>query len=1033
MPLISHIKGDKGGAGKETPAPEPPDTPEEKTEAEEPAGLAEPTIEAPSSLLEEEAAPVEVPPKSVAEPEVIPEKENPLAEVSPEIQRTAEMRKKAGGRRVSDRIKPLLAQLVSLVSSESITEAFLNLSDEEKEMFDSQHLVIYSIDVKKNELVSRNLISDSVEEKRLPISNSNLPGYAVNNDAGLNIVDASDKKDLSRYPGLEHDTTWDEKLGYTTRQALVVPILFKNKKLGALEIINYRNEGPFSEQFMKLAQEMARALGRPLEKLRQEEVKEKIQELGLLIQQANGVDELFTKLVDPMKEVFGCEGVTIYALDKEKGEIFSKVKVKEEIKEIRLMVGPKSIAGWVTQQKRMVNLEDVHDPKRLAQYHPELRFNDEGDTRFGNHTRSMLCCPMLNESNVMGAIQLINRQNEARFTNHDEKNLISISQMLGIALFNSKKFVGQRPTKFSYLINNGFLTAEELQKGIARARKNNLDVETVLVDELGIKTEDLGKSYENYFGVAYFGYSDQILLPKRNFEGLNRKHMEKHFWVPIQNESSSAVVLIDNPSDMDKVRSIKMIFPRKELQFKVGLKSDIQKFLSGNYSEEPMEEDDNDEPMATDDVQMSDLLESLKSESEADVNVLDTDEEEESAITEGDSSIVRLVNKVITDAYDQGVSDIHVEPGVDKKDLVVRYRKEGECEIIQKIPSMYKQAMVSRIKIMSKLDIAEKRLPQDGKIKMKYGRKTIELRTATCPTVGGNEDVVMRILAASKPIPIEGMNFSPSNLDVLKRSVVKPYGIILCVGPTGSGKTTTLHSCLGYINTPKKKIWTAEDPVEITQDGLRQVQMQNKIGLDFARAMRSFLRGDPDVIMVGEMRDVETCAIGIEASLTGHLVFSTLHTNSAPETVTRLIDMGMNPINFADALLMILAQRLVKTLCKHCKEDYHSTKEEFDNLVEEYGEKWFPRLEIEYTDDLMLKKPVGCAKCGQSGYSGRTGLHEVMEGTPEIKRMIMKKALVEEIRDQAIEDGMTTLKQDGIYKIFKGDCDFKQVSAVCIA
>jgi type II secretory ATPase GspE/PulE/Tfp pilus assembly ATPase PilB-like protein len=262
---------------------------------------------------------------------------------------------------------------------------------------------------------------------------------------------------------------------------------------------------------------------------------------------------------------------------------------------------------------------------------------------------------------------------------------------------------------------------------------------------------------------------------------------------------------------------------------------------------------------------------------------------------------------------------------------------------------------------------------------------------------------------------------------------VKPYGIILVVGPTGSGKTTTLHSCLGYINTPKKKIWTAEDPVEITQEGLRQVQMQSKIGLDFARAMRSFLRGDPDVIMVGEMRDVETCAIGIEASLTGHLVFSTLHTNSAPETVTRLIDMGMNPINFADAVLMILAQRLVKTLCKQCKEDYHPTREEFDMLVSEYGEQWFPRLGIEYNEDLVLKRPVGCEKCRQSGYSGRTGLHEVMEGTAEMKRLIMKKALVEEIREQAIEDGMTTLKQDGIYKIFKGDCDLKQVAAVCIA
>ncbi|MEE8269656.1 MAG: ATPase, T2SS/T4P/T4SS family, partial [Nitrospinaceae bacterium] len=252
------------------------------------------------------------------------------------------------------------------------------------------------------------------------------------------------------------------------------------------------------------------------------------------------------------------------------------------------------------------------------------------------------------------------------------------------------------------------------------------------------------------------------------------------------------------------------------------------------------------------------------------------------------------------------------------------------------------------------------------------------------------------------------------------------------VGPTGSGKTTTLHSALGYINTPKKKIWTAEDPVEITQRGLRQVQMHKKIGLDFASALRAFLRGDPDVIMVGEMRDVETCSIGLEASLTGHLVFSTLHTNSAPETVTRLIDMGMNPINFADALILIAAQRLVKTLCKHCKKDYHPSREEFDILVQEYDLTQFHKLGVEYNDDFKLKQPVGCEKCSQSGYLGRTGLYEMLEGTKTIKRLIMRSALVDEIQEQAIQDGMTTLKQDGIQKILKGECDYKQVSAVCV-
>ncbi len=280
-------------------------------------------------------------------------------------------------------------------------------------------------------------------------------------------------------------------------------------------------------------------------------------------------------------------------------------------------------------------------------------------------------------------------------------------------------------------------------------------------------------------------------------------------------------------------------------------------------------------------------------------------------------------------------------------------------------------------------------------------------------------------------MPMEKLNLSPRNFDEFKRIVTKPYGIILVVGPTGSGKTTTLHAAVGYINTPERKIWTAEDPVEITQEGLRQVEVKPKIDFTFARAMRSFLRADPDVILVGEMRDHETAAIGIEASLTGHLVFSTLHTNSAPETITRLIDMDIDPFNFADALLGILAQRLVRTLCKKCKEAYNPSKEEMEDLMGSYG-PGFQHLGIKYSPDLKLYKAAGCPECNQTGYKGRTGLHELLVGTDEIKQIIARKAGVKEIRAQAVKDGMTTLYQDGIVKVFKGMTDIKQVRAVCI-
>jgi type II secretory ATPase GspE/PulE/Tfp pilus assembly ATPase PilB-like protein len=339
---------------------------------------------------------------------------------------------------------------------------------------------------------------------------------------------------------------------------------------------------------------------------------------------------------------------------------------------------------------------------------------------------------------------------------------------------------------------------------------------------------------------------------------------------------------------------------------------------------------------------------------------------------------------------------------------------------------------VSRLKIMSDLDISERRLPQDGKIRFRrFAPLDVELRVATIPTAGQNEDVVLRILAAGEPIPLEKMGMKDRDYEAFFEMIGKPYGIVLVVGPTGSGKTTTLHAALARINQPETKIWTAEDPVEITQEGLRQVQVKPKIGFNFATAMRAFLRADPDVIMVGEMRDQETVSTGIEASLTGHLVLSTLHTNSAAETITRLLDMGMDPFNFSDALLGVLAQRLVRTFCTRCKERYHPTREEFDALARAYQGD-FGALPVAHDGDFRLYRARGCQACGNTGYRGRTGLYELLVGSEGIKRLIQSRARVEEIRLQAIREGMTTLMQDGIRKICLGETDLIQVRKVCL-
>jgi len=953
-------------------------------------------------------------------------------------QNTSELRGQSGGRRISDRLKPLLAKVVSIVTADSINEAFFDLTDDIRKFFECEILVIYSVNSDRTHLVSRTYISDEIVEKRIDTSESNLEGYVFRTGDSLNIRDVYNKKELAQYPGLTHDPYWDKKIGIKTRSVLVVPIFHKTKTIGVLEIINKLDKAPFSGQFLNLAKNFSKSLGSALEKLAHEEDKEKLQAIGLAVQEATVMEDILFDTIQPILDLFSADVVNIFAVDSRQNEIYSKTKTPLGIRERRVPIGPNSIVGWVALEKRMVNIDDIRFSESICKYHPDLVYDNTWDMEMGIETKAMLCCPMIYEDKLMGVLQVINTRMAWPFSSNHVKNIITVAQMLAIAFHNNSKFIQAKPHKFSHLINHGILSPEELEFSLIEARKTKVDLEDLLLNKRGIKRSDIGKSLESYYGVPYFGYSESTLPLNRNFDGLNKKHLIKNHWVPIHCDPGLVVVLLDDPSDMDKVRNIKMTFPKREIQFKVGLRADIADYLITPPSGVDYGKDRSLQNMKN----VPALLESLISETqdtalnslicETGDNVIEIAENEEDVISGRDSSIVRLVNKIIIDAYDQGISDIHIEPGMGKEEMLVRYRKEGECEIAQKIPNKYKRAFVSRIKIMSMLDISERRVPQDGKIMMKYGNKEIELRVSICPTVGGNEDVVMRILAANRPLPLDAMKFSERDGKLMKASVTKPQGLILVVGPTGSGKTTTLHSALGHINTPKKKIWTAEDPVEITQRGLRQVQMYSKIGLDFASALRSFLRGDPDVIMVGEMRDVETCSIGLEASLTGHLVFSTLHTNSAPETVTRLIDMGMNPINFADALILIAAQRLVKTLCKYCKKDYHPSQEEFDILIQEYGSTQFLELGVEYNEDFKLKKPVGCERCSQSGYLGRMGLYELLGGTKEIKRLIMQSALVEDILEQAIRDGMTTLKQDGIKKILAGECDYKQVSAVCV-
>jgi len=759
------------------------------------------------------------------------------------------------------------------------------------------------------------------------------------------------------------------------------------------------------------------------------------------IHATNNIDEIMLEVSADVCALFNADRLTIYSVSEDKGSIVSKVKTGlNSFKDLKLPIAEHSIAGYVALSKKAINIKDVYDDNELRTINPNLRFLQEVDKRTGYRTKQMLIAPIVEQgsSELIGVIQIINNKAGMPFGVLTEEGVGELSQTLAIA-FRQRQKPQLVKTKYDYLIADAVLSAGEFELASRQARKKAVDIEQVLTDEFQVKIPAIGAALSKFFGVPYEPHKADRIKPADLLKNLKREYVESNQWVPIDDTKEGLVVVCLDPERIRSSRIASNVFPKARLLYRVTTQKEFKDTLNLLYGAEAL---------PTDTSSVDDLLSGM--EGDDDTGAMEGANDEVSAAA--DNELVKLVNKVIVDAYNQGASDIHIEPYPGKAKTEIRFRKDGSLGPYIEIPASYRAAIAARIKIMCDLDISEKRRPQDGKIKFKkFGPLDIELRVATIPTQGGVEDIVMRILAAGEPIPLEKMGFTNRNLAELQTTVSKPYGLFFVCGPTGSGKTTTLHSVMKYLNTPDTKIWTAEDPVEITQKGLRQVQVNKKAGLDFSVVMKAFLRADPDIIMVGEMRDKETTSTGIEASLTGHLVFATLHTNSAPESITRLLDMGMDPFNFSDALLGILAQRLAKRMCS-CKQTYTPESAELTSFLREYCEELMstarfkadPKgsMEAVYKDwiktygndkgQLTFYKTVGCDKCGGSGFKGRCGLHELLIATDKLKKLVQEHARVADMLAQCLEDGMRTLKQDGMEKCLMGVTHMKEVRAVCI-
>ncbi|MCW5603620.1 MAG: Flp pilus assembly complex ATPase component TadA [Burkholderiales bacterium] len=768
---------------------------------------------------------------------------------------------------------------------------------------------------------------------------------------------------------------------------------------------------------------------------------QKLQAVTNKIHATTNIDEIILELSQELCNLFNADRLTIYLTSEDKGSIVSKVKTGlNSFKDIKLPINEQSIAGFVAVHKRVINIRDVYDDAELKTYSSQLNFLKAVDTKTGYRTKQMLVAPVMDTKtkDLIGVVQIINSKAGQPFPQAMEEGVTQLAETLSIAFQQRQKPALQVRSKYDALVANAVISTEELELAQRSARRKNLDIETVLADEFQVKVQALGDALSSYFGVPYEAFRQDRIKPPDLMRNMSREFCEANLWIPLEDTKEGIIVMTIDPERIKASRMVNNVYPKSKIVYKVTTIRDFKATIDQMFGGGGMLEDTGD---------IGDLLETLDDESEGAVGGDDV------ASQANDNELVKLVNKVIIDAYQQGASDIHIEPYPGKARTEIRFRKDGSLMPYIQVPASYRNAIAARLKIMCDLDISEKRRPQDGKIKFKkFGPLDIELRVATIPSAGGVEDIVMRILAAGEPIPLDKLGLTAHNLETLKEVVSKPYGLFFVCGPTGSGKTTTLHSVLGYLNTPDTKIWTAEDPVEITQKGLRQVQMNPKAGLTFAVAMKAFLRADPDIIMVGEMRDKETTGTGIEASLTGHLVFATLHTNSAPESIIRLLDMGMDPFNFADALLGVLAQRLAKRLCAKCKKPHAATEQEITALLNEFSlelrntESWKkdPKAAEKavredwikhYGDDkgqLTLYEAVGCDTCGGTGYKGRVGLHELLVGTDALKKNIQEHARVAEMIATALEDGMRTLKQDGIEKVLMGITDMPQVRAVCI-
>ncbi len=775
-----------------------------------------------------------------------------------------------------------------------------------------------------------------------------------------------------------------------------------------------------------------------------------------LVDGSRSLRELLVKAGDLLHALLDAERVNLFATDPCNTLLWTLAR-SDGGDSLRLPRTHASIPGFVAITRRSITVRNAYDPAELKALHPALRHDPTRDPDPRSRTRQVLAAPIVGEAGVVGVLEFVNSLDGMDFRPDDMLLAEAVAALLAPRIeAHLGPAMTARPerARFGLLVADGLLSEATLDAVLAEARAHDTDPCALLIDSHRVGRDTVGRCLSDWHHLPFFAYDGRFRIPRALLEMFGVGFLRAQGCAPLaQRPDGTLLVAVDNPDHLSLTDALAQHRVAARIALVVGIRREILACLEasiaspaasgvfalpplltadhGTHAEDPAHGPAGPEA-SQDGAMVQRLLDSLGARAGLVPDPPPADSFASTPDAEPDAVVSRLVRHMILDAAARGASDIHVEPNGDGGPCRVRLRIDGDCVDYVTVPAPHRQAFVQRIKLLGEVDIAERRRPQDGRIRVSDGGSSVEVRLASLPTVGDNEDLVLRLLSAWRPMPLESLDFSPHNLVAFRDMIAQPYGIVLVVGPTGSGKTTTLHAALGALNTPDMKIITVEDPVEIVQPGLRQVQVNTRIGLGFPEALRAFLRADPDVIMVGEMRDRVTATVGIEASLTGHLVLSTLQANSAPETLTRLFGMDVDSLSLADALRGVLAQRLVRRLCTHCRAPYSPTPEEWQRLGDLYGDEAFATMMAARDHAPEPHRAVGCNRCRGTGYRGRLAIHELLPGTPRIKDLIRARGHLKAIRAAAAEEGVKTMLQDGVEKVFDGLTDFRQVRAACV-